>query len=97
MKLKTAFELGEGRVLIFTGLLGEVKRTAQLFEEVGYFTLLHNSLGRLGNIKGGFQINLLSFLIYLLIHLEDLQVDLRVLGLFGLAPEDFVNLGLVLL
>ena len=72
MKFKTAFELGEGRVFVFTGLLGEVERTAQLFEEVGHFTLLHNSLGRLWNIKCGFQINLLSFLIYLLIHLEDL-------------------------
>lgn len=72
MKLKTAFELSEGRVLVLTGLLGKVERTAQLFEEVSHFTLLHNILGRLGNIKDGFQINLLSFLIYLFIHLEDL-------------------------
>ena len=97
MKLKTAFELGEGRVLVLTGLLGKVERTAQLFEEVSRFSLLHNSLLRLGNIKGGFQINLLSFLIYLFIHLEDLQVNLRVLGLLRLASEDFVNLGLILL
>ena len=97
MKLKTTFELAEGRVLVFTSMLREVERAAQLLEEVGHFTFLHDSLWRLWNIKSGFQINLLSFLIYLLIHLEDLQVDLRVLELFGLASEDFVYLGLVLL
>ena len=84
-------------MLVFTGLLREVERTAQLFEEVSHFTLLHHSLWSLGNIKGAFQINLLSLLIDLFIHLEDLQVNLRVLGLFWLAAEDFINLGLVLL
>ena len=97
MKLKTTFELAEGRVLVFTSMLREVERAAQLLEEVGHFTFLHDSLWRLWNIKSGFQINLLSFLIYLLIHLEHLKVDLRVFRLFGHASENFVNLSLILL
>ena len=73
MKLKTAFELGEGRVLVFTSLLGEVERTAQLFEEVGYFTFFDDFLlWWFWYIKSGFKINLLSSFIYLFVHLEHL-------------------------
>ena len=97
MKLQTTFELAEGRVFVFAHLKWKLERTAQLFEEVGRLILFQDCLLCLWNIEGGFKINLLSFLINLLIHLEYFQVDLRMLGLFGLATENFVDLSFILL